>query len=153
MTRTLVASGRVAVSPGFHSTLVPSASASLSTGGNGGDGIGLLVSPLARCPGAARCPSIDPQGAALSTGSDRPSGAARRLNSPVKAVTSGMLLALASVMLHRAYARSAQRLARRDGGGGRRSRPGSRDDPARLDRTARPSAAATFGAGQLRARP
>jgi hypothetical protein len=50
-------------------------------------------------------------------------GASRGLNGAVKTVMSGMLLALASVMLQRAYARSARRRARRDRGGGRRSPP------------------------------
>jgi hypothetical protein len=99
----LVAWARVAVSPSSNSTVAPSASvrtpsratsASLSRGRNGGDGIGALVSPLTRCPGAARCPSIDPQSAALSTASDRPPGASCPLNGPVKTVISGMPLAL-----------------------------------------------------------
>jgi hypothetical protein len=99
----LVAWARVAVSPSSNSTVAPAASvrrpsratsASLSRGRNGGDGIGALVSPLTRCPGAARCPSIDPQSAALSTASDRPPGASRPLNGPVKTVISGVPLAL-----------------------------------------------------------
>jgi hypothetical protein len=40
------------------------------------------------------------------------------LNSSLKTVMSGTLVALASVTLQRAYARPPQRLARCDGGGG-----------------------------------
>src|SRR5687768_7463435 len=124
MTHTLVVRERVAVSPGLDSSLAPSASvrkpsrttsASLLRGDNR---ISALVLPPTRCPGATRSPSIDPQSAAPSTASDNPPGAPRRHNGPVNPVMSGMLLGLASVMLHRAYANSAQRLARRDGGGG-----------------------------------
>ena len=126
MTRTLVAWVRVAVSPSSNSTVAPAASvrrpsratsASLSRGRNGGDGIGAVGIAAHPLSGRGEVPSIDPQSAALSTASDRPPGASRELISSVKTVMRGMLLAPASVMLRRAYARPAQRLARRDGGG------------------------------------
>jgi hypothetical protein len=77
--------------------------------------VGIAAHPVS---GGGEVPFIDPRSAALSTASDRPRGAPRRLNGPVETVISGMLLELASVMLQRAYARPAQRLDRRDGGGG-----------------------------------
>jgi hypothetical protein len=40
------------------------------------------------------------------------------LNSSVKTVITGMMSALAAIMPQQAYARPAQRLARRDRGGG-----------------------------------
>jgi hypothetical protein len=127
MTRTLVAWGPgrglapLLLDPralGERAHAVAATCASLSRGENSGDGIRWLLLPVTRCPGAPRCPFIHPQSAALSTASDRPPGASRELISSVKTVMRGMLLAPASVMLRRAYARPAQRLARRDGGGG-----------------------------------
>ena len=131
MTRTLVAWGRVAVRPGLHSTLAPAASArrpSRATSASlsrGRDGIGALGSPLTRCPGTARCASIDRHRAAPSTGPDRPPGASRAVDRHRQDNHERHAVGRWSVMPQRAYARSAQRLARRDDGGGSRSRPGN----------------------------
>jgi hypothetical protein len=69
------------------------------------DGIGSSVSPLTRSPGAATCP-LDPSAKRRVEHCLGPAaGARRRLNSTLKTVTSGMMSALALVMLQRAYAR------------------------------------------------